>query len=148
MTTYPTDPHAAYPLQAALLLTAGLLCLGAWLFLRAYSLLFSIFCSAVLLAALLGGFVLFPLYLRSIRYAVTSGQITVRAGILFRREHSVPLQSVQFAESIQGPGGGKWGMNFIILHVCGGRLTMVFLRRRDWEGIVSFLQKKGVYHAP
>ena len=147
MNTYRTDPDAAHVLQAVLLLLAGLLCTAA-LLLRASLCFVCIFCGAVCLAAVLGGFVLFPLYLRSVRCIVSSGQITVRAGILLRREHSVTLRSVQLAEVICGPADGKWGLNFILLHVCGGRLTMPFLRRQDREEIVDFLRKKGVYHAP
>ena len=148
MKDYHTDPAAAYVLQILLLLFAGILCFLLFLFLRGFPVLRLVCCIAVLLCAVLFGGLLFPLWLHSVRCIVSEGRITVKSGIFLRQERSVTLHSVQFAESIHGPLHGRWGMNFILLHVCGGRLVLPFLGSKDRQEITDFLQKKGVFHAP
>lgn len=148
MNTYRADPNAAHVLQILLLLLTGLFCLAAWLFLRRYRILLLCLCGGAVLAAVLIGCILFPLALRQIRCIVSSGQITVKSGIFLHREQSVSIRTIQFVQVIQGPLDGKWGLNFIILHVCGGRLLLPFLRQGDRAEVTEFLRHKGVFHAP
>lgn len=148
MNTYHADFAAVRFLQILLSLAAGLLCLAAGMFLGTHPVLMYAVSGTAVGIALIMGFLVFPLFLRSIRCHVTSAQITLRCGILFRREQSILLQNIQFVQVIHGPFDGKWGMNFLMLHVYGGRLTIPFLSRRERELLTEFLRKKGVFHAP
>ncbi len=152
MKQYTADRSAIRLLQMAVLALDALVIIAAWLSGMTDSRLFSIsmwtaagICTA---AALLVCLLYLPLYFRNLECAVTQAQITVRSGILFKRERSVRLQTVQFVQIITGPGDGIWGMNFILLHVYGGRLLLPFLARQDRQALTEFLRTKGVFHAP
>ena len=69
-------------------------------------------------------------------------------GIFFKRKQSVRLDRVQFVQVITGAFDGILGLNFIILHVYGGQLMMMFLNKNDRNEITALLQQKGVYYAP
>lgn len=138
-------------LQTAVLLTAGVPAAAAVILSHGASRFFSIcmwtfagICAGTAAVCLL----LLPLYFRHLQCIVTEAQITVKAGIFFRRESSVRLQTVQFVQIITGPFGGRWGMRFILLHVYGGRLLLPFLGRQDYGELTEFLRAKGVFHAP
>lgn len=146
MTIYHADPAAARLLQLSVLSLTFSGCMAA-AFMFGESLLSAIFCAALaLLSAVLC--IGIPLSLRSLSCVVSPSQITVRQGIVFRREQSVLLHNVQFVRIIHGPFGGAGGLNFIILHVYGGMLAAPFLSRRDRLAITEFLRQKGVFHAP
>ncbi|MBE6850168.1 MAG: PH domain-containing protein [Ruminococcus sp.] len=148
MITYHADFAGARLLQLLLFLAAVLICIAAALFFREYPLLQLVIRTCAVVLAILMGCIGLPLYIRSLSCAVTSSQITVRRGIFFRREQSVLLRNVQFVRIIHGPCNGAFGLNFIILHVYGGMLTVAFLSRKDRLALTDFLRQKGVFHAP
>ncbi len=148
MNTYRADFSAVKCLQILFALAVLLIHTAAKLLLRSHPLAVHIVSWSAAAIALTTGFLLLPLFVSSIRCDVTSAQITLRCGILFRREQSILLQNVQFVQIIRGPLDGKWGMNFLMLHVYGGRLIIPFLSRSDRLQIAEFLRKKGVFHAP
>ncbi len=148
MTTYHADHRAIRLLQLILIITAGLLSLAAKHFLSAYPTQMYIICTVILSIAILFGFLCLPLYLHSIRCIVTGAQITLRSGILIKQEQSIRLQNIQFVRIVHGPGNGAYGLNFIILHLYGGKLILPFLSRKDRMELTDFLRKKGVFHAP
>lgn len=146
--TYHADFDAVRLIQGLLTLFAGFLFLLVRMILRGHPLLLYWICAAAAGFWLIFGFIYLPLYIRSIRCIVTSGQITVIQGILLRQEQSVLLQNVQFVRVLHGPGQGAAGLNFIILHVYGGSLFILFLSRSDSAVLLDFLRNKGVFHAP
>ncbi len=148
MNNYRADFSAVRCLQILFALAAVLIHTAAELLLRSHPLTVRIVSWSAAGIALTTGFLLLPLFVGSIRCDVTSAQITLRCGILFQREQSILLQNVQFVQVIRGPFDGRWGMNFLMLHVYGGRLTIPFLSRSDRKQITEFLRKKGVFHAP
>ncbi len=98
--------------------------------------------------AAIPAFCVLPLYFRMLSCTVTSSSITVTAGILFRRAQSVRFERVQFVQIVSGPFDGTLGLNFVVLHLYGGHLTVPFLSRDDREAFAALLQQKGVFHAP
>ena len=98
--------------------------------------------------AAIPAFCILPLYFRMLSCTVTSSSITVTAGILFRRAQSVRFERVQFVQIVSGPFDGVLGLNFVVLHLYGGHLTVSFLSRDDREAFAALLQQKGVFHAP
>ena len=98
-------------------------------------------------AAVLASFVCLPLFFRRLRCSASSTKITVRAGILFLREQSIRLDRVQFVQTITGPFDGIMGLNFIVLYVYGGQLTIPFLNRSDRRELTALLEERGVFHA-
>ncbi len=148
MTTYHADRDAARLLQLLLFLAAAIICIAAALFLKEYPLLQLVIRTSAVVLAILMGCIAIPLYIHSLSCTVTSSQITVRHGIFFRREQSVLLRNVQFVRIIHGPFGGAFGLNFLILHMYGGMLTVALLNRSDRLALTDFLRQKGVFHAP
>lgn len=148
MTTYHADHTAIRLLQFILIITAVIFSLAAKHFLSPYPTLMHIICTVVLGTALVFGFLCLPLYLHSIRCIVTSAQITLKSGIFIKQEQSVRLQNIQFVRIVHGPANGAYGLNFIILHLYGGKLILPFLSRKDRIKLTDFLRKKGVFHAP
>ena len=98
--------------------------------------------------AAIPAFCILPLYFRMLSCTVSSSGITVTAGSLFRRAQSVRFERVQFVQILSGPFDGALGLNFVVLHMYGGHLTVPFLNRDDREALAALLQQKGVYHAP
>lgn len=87
-----------------------------------------------------------PLFFRRLRCYASGTKITVRAGIFFLREQSIRLDRVQFVQTITGPFDGIFGMNFIVLYVYGGQLTIPFLHKRDRQELTMLLEERGVFH--
>ena len=87
-----------------------------------------------------------PLYFRKLRIYATSSKVTITAGIFFQREQSIRLDRVQFVQIITGPFDGIFGMNFIVLYVYGGQLTIPFMNRKDRRELAGLLEQKGVFH--
>ena len=147
MKEYRADIGALQLMQIALCLTAALLSLAAMYFLKAWGWVMwtaiGIFSGAALLASL----ICLPLFFRQLRCFASSSKITVRAGILFLREQSIRLARVQFVQTVTGPFDGILGMNFIILYVYGGQLTVPFLKRHDRNELTALLEQRGAFHA-
>ena len=76
-----------------------------------------------------------PLFFRRLRCYASGTKITVRAGIFFLREQSIRLDF-----------DGIFGMNFIVLYVYGGQLTIPFLHKRDRQELTMLLEERGVFH--
>ena len=53
---------------------------------------------------------------------------------------------MQFVQTITGPFDGIFGMNFIVLYVYGGQLTIPFLHKRDRQELTMLLEERGVFH--
>lgn len=92
-------------------------------------------------------FLFLPLMFRRLRCVVSSSQVSVRSGIILQREQSIRLNTVQFVQIISGPFDGRFGLNFIILHVYGGQLAVLFLSRNERNEFTDFLRQKGVFYA-
>ncbi len=147
MKTYYADLQAMQLIQFTSMLTGGLLALAAGLTLYRWPVV--MWCAAGICggAALLFSLLFLPLWFRQFSCIVTSSQITRRTGIFFRREQSVRLQTIQFVQIVTGPFDGRCGMNFILLHVYGGRMLLPCLRQEDRIALTEYLRAKGVYHA-
>ena len=88
-----------------------------------------------------------PLFFARLRCYASEEKLTVIAGILFLREQSIRLDRVQFIQTVTGPFDGILGLNFIILYVYGGQLTIPFLSKNDRYELVGILERGGVFHA-
>lgn len=89
-----------------------------------------------------------PVYFKNLYYHITPEQIAIHRGILFQREQSIRLQSVQFVQIITGWHDGSSGLNFMILYVYGGSLLLAFMNRDDRRELTEFLEQRGIFHAP
>lgn len=148
MQTFRADPAALRLLQIVICLLAAAVNITAVLFLASWTTAMWIIIAVAAAAALLVSFVLLPLFFRRLTCTVTASQITVCAGILFRQEQSVRMDAVQFVQLITGPFDGTLGLNFLVLHVYGGQLFILFLHKNDRDTLTALLQQKGVFYAP
>ena len=148
MKDYHADTSALWGLMLAICLVAGGLITAAGVILDRWpSLMWTVIAVLSVIAAI-PAFVILPLYFRMLSCTASSSSITVTTGILFRRAQSVRYERVQFVQILSGPFDGMMGLNFVVLHVYGGRLMVPFLSRNDREALASLLQQKGVFHAP
>ena len=148
MREYHADITALRIIQVTLcLMAAGLTALAA-LFLSSFPIFMWIAAGIFAGIGVLAVFFLLPLLFRSLRCVVTATQVTVHSGIILRREQSIRLNTVQFVQIISGPFDGILGMNFVILHVYGGQLAVLFLSKADRKELAAFLCQKGVFHVP
>lgn len=148
MQEYKADPAALWAAMLAVCLPAAGLILLTGLLLSRWPRLMWLIIGIVTAAAMLLSFLVLPLYFRLLSVSVSATQVTVTAGIFFRRTQSVRLDRVQFVQLLSGPFHGMLGLNFVTLFVYGGRLTVPFLHRTDFTELTAFLTQKGVYHAP
>ena len=76
------------------------------------------------------------------------GTVGMGDELCIRRAQSVRFERVQFVQILSGPFDGAFGLNFVVLHMYGGHLTVPFLNRDDRVSFAALLQQKGVFHAP
>lgn len=148
MQEYRADTAALRLIQVILCLLAAGLSAAAAQFLSPWAILMWIVIAVFVGIAVIVSFLLLPLLFRRLRCVTTSSRVSVRSGILLQREQSIRLNTVQFVQIISGPFDGKCGLNFVILHVYGGSLAVLFLSKEEREEFTAFLIRKGVFHAP
>ncbi len=83
-------------------------------------------------------FIYLPLYFSSLSYYLHEKEIVRISGVLFRKKQTIQITSVQYYTLISTPFSKSTGLNFIIFHVYGGRLTLMFLGRDDIREIIAF----------
>ena len=147
MKIYRADIGGLQLLQIVVCLVGAGLSLAAFWFLRRWVVVMWILIGIFAGTALLASIVCLPLYFRRLRIYASPAKLTVRAGILFVREQSIRLDRVQFVQTVTGPFDGILGLNFIILYVYGGQLTIPFLNRHDRMELTVLLEQRGVFHA-
>ena len=148
MKDYHADRSALWTIMLAVCLAAsGLIAAAGAVLDRWPNVMWGVIVVVGVIAAIPAFFIL-PLYFHRLSCTASSSSITVTAGIFFRRAQSVRFERVQFVQILSGPFDGALGLNFVILHVYGGHLTVPFLNRDDRESLAALLQQKGVFHAP
>jgi membrane protein YdbS with pleckstrin-like domain len=144
---YRADWGALHLLQILICLVALLLCAAATFFLRYWEEIMWAVISVFAGAALVSSLLCLPLFFARMRFYATEEKLTVIAGILFLREQSIRLDRVQFIQTVTGPFDGAFGLNFIVLYVYGGQLTVAFLNKNDRYELIGLLERGGVFHA-
>ena len=147
MKIYRADPGGMQLLQIAVCLAGAALSLAAFWFLRRWLLVMWILIGIFAGTALLASVLCLPLYFRRLRIYASPAKLTVRTGILFVHEQSIRLDRVQFVQTVTGPFDGILGLNFFVLYVYGGQLTVPFLSRHDRMELAVLLEQRGVFHA-
>ena len=140
------DGSAQHLIRILVCLLGGGLAAAASYFLHRWAWIMWIAVGVFAGAAFILSFLCLPLFFSRLRCYASASKITLLAGIFFLREQSIRLDRVQFIQTITGPFDGILGMNFIILYVYGGQLTIPFLSRRDRNELTALLEQRGVYH--
>lgn len=140
MEIYTPCPHALPALQA---ITAGLGCLGvaAVLLLAGKA---ALWCAAGVGGAAVLVCIWLPPRIRRLRCTLTGSHVTVRSGLLWKRQSSMALRNVRSVRLIEGPLGGRWGLNLVILSGLGGSLGIPLLSRSDCRSLLLALERRGV----
>lgn len=147
MKEYCADRGALHLLQILICLAgAGLSAAAAYFLHRWTGIMWSIV-GVFSGAALILSTVCLPLFFARLRCYASPEKLTVIAGILFLREQSIRLDRVQFIQTVTGPFDGIFGLNFIVLYVYGGQLTIPFLNTQDRYELIAMLERGGVFHA-
>ena len=133
--SYRPDPHAQYLLQLLALPTALVLIAAIRYVLKIVPAgIVNLICSLLLLAALLGIFILLPFWFRNTRYIITEQDIISISGIFIRREKRMRLRALQCSTIVQTPFCKYTGMTFLPLHAYGSTLILLFLKKRGCSG--------------
>ena len=144
---YRADRGALHLLQILICLAGAGLCAAATYFLRRWEWIMWSVVGVFAGAALIMSLICLPLFFARLRCYASEEKLTVLAGILFLREQSIRLDRVQFIQTVTGPFDGILGLNFIILYVYGGQLTIPFIKKSDRYELVGLLERGGVFHA-
>ena len=147
MKEYRADRGAMHLLQILISLAGAGFCAAATYFLRRWAWIMWSVVGVFAGAALILSIICLPLFFRRLRCFASEEKLTVIAGILFLRQQSIRLDRVQFIQTVTGPFDGILGLNFIILYVYGGQLTIPFLSKSDRYELVGLLERGGVFHA-
>ena len=100
--SYRPDPHAQYLLQLLALPTALVLIAAIRYVLKVVPAgIVNLICLLLLLAALLGIFILLPFWFRNTRYIITEQDIISISGIFIRREKRMRLRALQCSTIVQ-----------------------------------------------
>lgn len=130
--SYRPDPHVQYLLQLLALPTALVLIAAVRYVLKVVPAgIVNLICSLLLLAALLGIFILLPFWFRNTRYIITEQDIISISGIFIRREKRMRLRALQCSTIVQTPFCKYTGMTFLPLHAYGSTLILLFLKKED-----------------
>ena len=130
--SYRPDPHAQYLLQLLALPTALVLIAAIRYVLKIVPAgIVNLICLLLLLAALLGIFILLPFWFRNTRYIITEQDIISISGIFIRREKRMRLRALQCSTIVQTPFCKYTGMTFLPLHAYGSTLILLFLKKED-----------------
>ncbi|MEE5992672.1 MAG: PH domain-containing protein [Oscillospiraceae bacterium] len=148
MKIYHADTGALQLLQILICTVSAVLDVLVGIFLNSFPIIMWSITAVFTIVAVLLSFFILPLFFKNFCFIVTDSKIMVSMGIFFKRKQSVRLDRVQFVQVITGAFDGILGLNFIILHVYGGRLMMMFLNKNDRNEITALLQQKGVFYAP
>ncbi len=111
---------------ATLLAFVPLALISLWLYHRPiiprqWTLFFSFIWSSVLLIVLC---LYLPLRQRHLHYAIDQEQVMVTSGVLFRKEHSIPLGCVRHVTLLQGPIERYTNTAFLLVRSTGGLLLL------------------------
>lgn len=126
--SYRPDPHAQYLLQLLALPTALVLIAAIRYVLKIVPAgIVNLICSLLLLAALLGIFILLPFWFRNTRYIITEQDIISISGIFIRREKRMRLRALQCST--------------IVLQIYGNDFSAAARLRQHADSAIS--QKRG-----
>lgn len=148
MKEYRPDMAALRLIQAVLCLISAGLSAAVMQLLTSFPIIMWTAVGVFVGVGVLAAFLFLPLMFRRLKCVVSSSQISVRSGIILQREQSIRLNTIQFVQIISGPFDGRLGLNFIVLHVYGGQLAVLFLSRDERKEFTAFLRQKGVFYAP
>lgn len=122
-----------------IVLTSGLIVLSAAL-LSAIPILMIILCVIFALVGLFITLIYLPVYFRNLTYTLSQNQIIRKSGFFFHKTQTMLIETIQFSSSICTPFSRITGLNFIMLYAYGGMMTIMFLKRCDFDEMCSFLR--------
>ena len=128
------DKNAASFTKLAIAFIAAVLIFAIRLFVPDYTKISAII--LLILTAVLD-FIYIPLYFRSLNYETDGRCITKNCGVIFHTSKTAEFSAVRYITSATTPFSQNTGLNFAVLFMYGGRLTLMFLSKKDMQEIVD-----------
>lgn len=85
-------------------------------------------------------FVYFPLYFSSVSYTLTETELLSERGVIIRRRSAIKLSTVQSYTIYIPKRAFLSGLSVVLLNVYGGTLAVLFLKRRDIEELILYIE--------
>lgn len=82
-----------------------------------------------------------PVYFRNLCYYVSDEKIEKVSGFLFTKRQIMLLNTIQYTTSASTPFSKLTGLNFFMLYAYGGSMSIMFLKKHDFEEL-SFIFRK------
>lgn len=82
-----------------------------------------------------------PLWYNSAKYCITDTDLISVSGVFFKSTHYMKISAVQYATLISAPLAKHSGFNFIVFSAHGGRMTFIFISKKDAEEIMTSVRK-------
>jgi uncharacterized membrane protein YdbT with pleckstrin-like domain len=136
MKHYEPDKKSLATLKILILSVAVLLIVLSRLLIQIYVLMLVV--SIIFaLTAIIFAFLYLPMYFSHLSYCANENEIKKTSGVFFRTHQSIKFSSIQYSTYVTMPFSRFTGFNFIIFYVYGGRLFMLFLKKKDAEEILE-----------
>ena len=139
------DKAAQYILTALTVLLSGILTVLSWYFIPLLTkptafyyklMLFS--CALFVTLGIFVAGVYLPCWFAHLQYNVTDSHITKRSGAFYITERTVRFSSVQYTDTMRFPLTKSLGLGFVMLHVLGGGMLLMFLKEKDIQEILFY----------
>lgn len=96
----------------------------------------------LLISALFIIFIYLPAFFSNMVYYISENEIFRKGGVFFRNSGSIRLDSVQHVSHVFIPFSVNSGFHFIVLYVFGGKMALLFLKKKDADEILHTVLKK------
>ncbi len=115
-----------------LVLTFVLMGLTAY-FLSFAPIIMSIISAVFFVAGVFVSMIYLPFYFRNLCYYISNEKIVKISGFYFIGKQIMRIDSVQYSTSVSTPFSRITGLNFIVLYAYGGKMTIMFLSKKDFD---------------
>lgn len=134
------DKNACGYAMLAVVIFASLLIFAVRLFIPDFTRISALIIAAV---AVVLDCVYIPLYFRNLRYETDGDRITKYSGVIFHTSRTAEFSAVRYTSAVTTPFSEHTGLNIAVLFMYGGRLSLLFLSKKDMQDILAFAAERG-----
>lgn len=85
-------------------------------------------------------FVIYPLWYCSFQCKVSSEQIIIQSGVIFKKKIYVKTEAILYITRLKFLVSLNSNINILLINTCGGKVVIPFLSSNDMDKIVNCLQ--------
>lgn len=83
-----------------------------------------------------------PVYFRNLRYYIVDDRKIIKvSGFFFKKKQIMMIDTIQYSTAVTTPLNRYTGLNFFLLYAYGGIMTIMFLKKNDFEELSYMFRK-------